>query len=381
VRSRAVAVDVLVAVAAFAVSAGVLAGSDPVADDLREPDIAAYALVAIYSGSVIVRRRAPAAAVFGGLVAGVAFAAAQYPVALTPVALLSVYTAADILPPRQARALLGGAVALGVLGATVSPGATDIGVPALIVSAWLLGNFMGSRRAYTAELERKNRLLEQAQLELADRARTEERLRIARELHDVVAHTMSVVALHAGTGRMVADSNPDAAREALATIETASRAAQLEMRRLLAVLRGSGSEWPGAFAPAPGLGDLDALVAEVVRSGVTVEVHVEGDRRDVPAGVDLSAYRIVQEALTNVIKHAGRARATVAVRYFDDALTVEVDDDGPGPLDTVPVPSAGGHGLVGMRERVAMHHGDLDAGARPTGGFRVAVRLPFGEGV
>jgi signal transduction histidine kinase len=153
------------------------------------------------------------------------------------------------------------------------------------------------------------------------------------------------------------------------------------MRRLLGVLRGSDGDRPDGRAPAPGLGELDALVAEVVKSGVTVEVRVEGDRPDVPAGVDLCAYRIVQEALTNVIKHAGHAKATVVVRYSDDAVTVEVDDEGPGQPGrpgTLSLPSTGGHGLVGMRERVAMYNGDLVAGPRPTGGFRVVARLPFG---
>ncbi len=273
--------------------------------------------------------------------------------------------------------MLAAAVVFGVVGATASPGPTDVGVPALIVSAWLLGNYVGSRRRYTAELEDKNRLLEQARIELADRAVTEERLRIARELHDVVAHTMGVVAVHAGTGRMVADEDPAAAREALATIETTTRSALTEMRRMLGVLRGSGGDEPGTLAPAPGLGDLDALVADVVRSGVTVEVRVDGDRTDVPAGVDLAAYRIVQEALTNVIKHAGRVRVSVAVHYRDDAVTVEVDNEG-GAGQAQPVPVEPGHGLAGMRERVAMYHGDLDAGPRPIGGFHVAARLPFG---
>ena len=347
-------------------------------DDVRDPDLAAFVLVAIYSGLPIIRRRAPVVAVFGGCAAGVAYAAAQYPVALTPVVLLSIYTAAAVLTPRRARLLLAGAVVLGIVGATASPGPTDVGVPALIVSAWLLGNYVGSRRRYTAELEAKNRLLEQARVELADRAVTEERLRIARELHDVVTHTMSVVAVHAGTGRMVADDDPAAARQALATIETTIRSALLEMRRMLGILRGSEGEEPGALTPAPGLGDLDALVADVVRSGVIVEVRVDGERTDVPAGVDLAAYRIVQEALTNVIKHAGRVRVTVAVRYTDDAVTVEVDDEGQAVHASRTVPSATGHGLVGMRERVALYHGDLDVGPRPIGGFHVAARLPFG---
>ena len=214
---------------------------------------------------------------------------------------------------------------------------------------------------------------------MADRAVTEERLRIARELHDVVAHTMSVVAVHAGTGRMVADDDPAAARQALATIETTTRSALSEMRRMLGMLRSSDGGGPGTLAPAPGLGDLDALVADVVRSGVTVEVRVEGDRGPVPAGVDLAAYRIVQEALTNVIKHAGQVRATVVVRYSGDAITVEVDNDAPVHGDARPAGSTVGHGLVGMRERVAMYDGDLHAGPCPSGGFHVAARLPFGE--
>ena len=378
VRWRLVVIDAVVAVAAFGLSAAVLAEADPVADDVRAPDVAAYVLVAIYSALPIVRRRAPVLAVFGGLGVGVAYAAAQYPVALTPVVLLSIYTAAAVLTPRRARLLLAGAIVLGIVGATASPGPTDAGVPALIVSAWLLGNYVGSRRAYTAELEDKNRLLEQARIELADRAVTDERLRIAREVHDVVAHTMSVVAVHAGTGRMVADEDPAAARQALATIETTTRAALVEMRRMLGVLRGSDGEEPGTLAPAPGLGDLDALVADVVQSGVIVEVRVVGNRGDVPAGVDLAAYRIVQEALTNVIKHAGPVRVTIAVRYTDDAVTVEVDDEGPVGSESPSVLAATGHGLVGMRERVAMYHGDLEVGPGPIGGFHVAARLPFG---
>ena len=370
--------DAVLAVAAFGLSAAALAAADPVAADVREPDLAAYALVAVYSASPVVRRWTPVVAVFIGLAVGVAFAAAQYPVALTPVVLLSIYTAAAVLPQRRARLLLAAAVVFGVVGATSSPGPTDVGVPALIVSAWLLGNYVGSRRRYTTELEEKNRLLEQARIELADRAVTEERLRIARELHDVVAHTMSVVAVHAGTGRMVAEEDPAAAREALVTIETTTRSALMEMRRMLGVLRGAAGDEPGRLAPAPGLGDLDALVADVVRSGVTVEVRVEGDRTDVPAGVDLAAYRIVQEALTNVIKHAGRVRASVAVRYTADAVTVEIDDEGPARLGAPSAPVAMGHGLAGMRERVAMYHGDLDVGPGPIGGFHVAARLPFG---
>ena len=378
-RWRAILVDLAVAIVAFTVGALVLVNADPVASGVRPPDVFAYLLVGVYNASVVVRRKAPMLAVFAGLLAGLVYAAASYPLALTPVVVLPIYTAASVLPQRRARWLLAAAVVIGLWTTTLGPGPTDPVVPALMVSAWLLGNYVGSRRAYTAELEYKNRQLEQARLELADRAVAEERLRIARELHDVVAHSLSVVALHAGTARMVADDNPVAARVALGTIETASRSALAEMRRLLGVLRGSGDDVTGDLAPAPGLGDLDALVAEVVRSGVTVQVRIEGERRDVPPGVDLSAYRIVQEALTNVIKHAGRARTTIAVRYADDAVTVEVDDEGSTAHSADPSPSQPGHGLVGMRERVTIYGGDLEAGFLPTGGFHVAARLPFAE--
>ena len=379
-RLRSVLVDLAIAVAAFALTSFVIAAGGPVPDELREPDAGAYVLAGLYCASVVARRRSPEAAVVAGMAAGLAYSAAQYPRALMPVALLSLYTAGAQLRPRRARVILACALILGTLGTTLAPGPTETSVPVLILATWLFGRSVGSRRAYTEELEQKNRLLEQARVDLADQAVTEERLRIARELHDAVAHTMSVVAMHAGTGRMVAEDNPAAARRALATIETAARSALFEMRRLLGVLRSADGRGPDRLAPAPGLGDLDALVADVVTSGVTVEVRVDGERPDVPAGVDLSAYRIVQEALTNVIKHAGRGRATVTVRYEDDAVVVEVDDDGTGGRMSPSMPSAGGHGLAGMRERVAIFHGELEAGPRADGGFRVVARLPFEDG-
>jgi signal transduction histidine kinase len=379
VQLRPLLVDLLVVLAAVALSTALLAASGRFDPGVREPDVAGYALILGYSGSVLARRRTPGVAVLVGLAAGLVYAAAQYPPVLTPVVLLSVYTAAGAMRGRRAHGLLAVAVLLGFVTATLSPGPTDTGVPTLTVAAWLLGKYVGSKRDYTSELERKNQLLEQAQRDLADRAVTEERLRIARELHDVVAHTMSVVAVHAGTGRMVADDDPGAARQALATIETASRSALVEMRRLLGVLRAPDGGQQGTLDPAPGLRDLDALVADVVKSGVTVDVRVEGHRPEVPPGIDLTAYRIVQEALTNVIKHAGRARTAVVVCYADDAMTVEVTDDG-GDRRTRPTarPDGHGHGLRGMAERVAAYDGELDTGARPEGGFRVRARLPLG---
>ena len=294
-RRRAVMVDVVVAVVAFALSASVLAGAAVRdAPAYREPDLLAYLLLAVYSASAALRRPYPIAAVAVGLGAGVAYSLANYPVALNPTPLLALYTAGSVLPKRPSRWLLAASVVVSALGATVAPGPINTGVPLVVAMAWFLGSTVRSERLYTQELEATNRQLEQARHELARQAVTEERLRIARELHDVVAHSMSVVAVHAGSGRMVAASDPAAAERALETIETTTRSALGEMRRLLGVLRSSDGQEPGVLGPAPGLGDVPSLVADVVRSGVHVELRVQGDRGAVPPGVDLSAYRVVQ---------------------------------------------------------------------------------------
>jgi signal transduction histidine kinase len=191
----------------------------------------------------------------------------------------------------------------------------------------------------------------------------EERLRLARELHDVVAHSISVIAVQSGVGAHVAKTQPEEAAKALAAIEVTSRAALTELRRLLGVLR-QEDEPQGDLAPVPGLADLDSLLAEVAKAGLAVRLQVEGRPAQLPAGVDLSAYRIVQEALTNVVKHAGPARAQVAIRYRDHEVMVEVTDDGRGAA----VPTGDGRAVFG---------GDLQTGPRPGGGFRVAARLPL----
>jgi signal transduction histidine kinase len=373
---RRYVVDTLVAACAFAFSVAVArhGTSDP---DAHDADVLAYVLLAVYSGSVAIRGRFPVWSVAVGLASGFAYAAASYPPALTPVVLLSVYTAATHLSWTASRRLLVIAVIVSALGATLGPGPTDVSAPVLVAATWLLGHYVRTRRLYTDELERKNRELEQAQHDLARHAVMEERLRIARELHDVVAHTMSVVAVHAGSGRMVAADHPAEAEHALETIEITTRSALQEMRRLLGVLRTGEDEQPGALGPAPGLRDLDGLVAHVVASGIAVEVRVEGRRPDVPPGVDLSAHRVVQEALTNVVKHAGAARATVAVRYTDTEIVVDVVDDGRPADGDRARPGGPGHGLIGMRERVAMHGGQLDVGPRPPGGYRVTARFPI----
>jgi signal transduction histidine kinase len=215
---------------------------------------------------------------------------------------------------------------------------------------------------------------ERTRAEEARRRAGEERMRIARELHDVLAHNISLINVQAGVALHLMDEQPGQSRSALQAIKQASNDALGELRSVLDVLR-QGEEAPPR-APASGLAHLDSLVAGAGATGLTVRTEVEGTPRPLPAGTDLAAYRIVQESLTNVTRHAGPASATVLVRYGQDNLTVQVDDDGTGPLATR-TNGPGGTGIRGMRERVAALGGELSAGPRPGGGFRVLARLPL----
>jgi signal transduction histidine kinase len=341
-----------------------------------------YALVLLHTLPLAARRRFPLAVLATSVLSGVAFAVIDLsPVFLGPAILVPAYTVAAY-GDRQV-SLAGLAVAeVGLAAVQLTPGrfeepVTWVQFALIVAAAWLLGHFVGVRRAYTARLEERTAELEQAREELARRAVVEERLRLARELHDVVAHAMSVIAVQSGVGAHVADTQPQEAGKALAAIEATSRAALTELRRLLGVLRQEG-EPQGSLTPVPGLSDLDALLAEVAKAGLGVRLRVQGTPSPLPAGVDLSAYRIVQEALTNVVKHAGPARAQVTIGYRDQEVTVEVTDDGQGiAAPTDDGQARVGHGLIGMRERVAVFGGDLEVGPRPGGGFRVAARLPL----
>jgi signal transduction histidine kinase len=258
-----------------------------------------------------------------------------------------------------------------------------VNVSVLIGLVWFVADTVRRRREQASELAAKNLELEQAQQELAHQAVADERVRIARELHDVVAHSMSVIAVQSGMGRMVIATQPDEAANALANIEETSRASLNEMRRILSVLR-SDDETEGSLEPAPTLLDVEHLIAQTRAAGLEVDLAITGSRAAVPPGVDLSAYRIIQEALTNVLKHAGPARAGVTIDYGASAVTVEIVDDGRGAGAMVPVGAArtaalhgSGNGLVGMRERAAVYGGEVDAGPQTGGGFRVRARLPY----
>ena len=237
---------------------------------------------------------------------------------------------------------------------------------------WISVLVMGLvRLVLVRDRERRARLVERERELAAREAIVEERARIARELHDAIAHNVSMMVVQAGAERRVLDTGNEPTREVLETIERIGRGALTEMRRLVGMLR---SDTADELAPQPGLADLPRLVTQVRAAGLPVELHVDGERREVPVGIELSAYRIVQEALTNALKHAGDARASVHVRYTSDSLELEIADDGTGTSAHVP---SGGHGLVGMRERVALYGGRLDAGQRPSGGFAVRVLLPI----
>jgi signal transduction histidine kinase len=233
--------------------------------------------------------------------------------------------------------------------------------------AWLVGDSIGIRRRYVRALEEKAERLEREQQSEAARAVAEEQARIARELHDVLAHNLSVMVVQAAAADDVFETRPDRAREALRRVEATGRGALAELRRLLGNVR-DGAE----FAPQPGLDRLDELVREVRDAGLDVVVTIEGTPRKLPTALDLSAFRIVQEALTNTLKHAHATRADVALRYGDSALDVRVRDDGTGDA------GGSGHGVIGMRERVAAFGGSLTAGPAESGGYAVAATFPLG---
>jgi signal transduction histidine kinase len=294
------------------------------------------------------------------------------PLTLAITLAIVVYSVGAHTRGRQAAVGAGLVAAMALLGAFVDwdeGSALDL-LGNLIFFAGIFGGTWLAGRAIRRRRGRERHLILEREAK-ARAAVVEERTRIARELHDVVAHAISVIVLQARGGRHALDAEPDDARKALDAIEhTASQALQ-EMRRLLGMLRSGDEEV--ALAPQPSLAQLETLVAHVRDAGLPVDVRVEGNPRELAPGVDLSAFRIVQEALTNALKHAGRARAQVLVRYGDDALELEVADTGRGAANG----AGAGHGLAGMRERVAVFGGELESGPRGEGGFAVRARLPL----
>ncbi len=255
---------------------------------------------------------------------------------------------------------------------------------AVLAAAVLAVRLVRARRAFVRALEERGWLLERERESAAQHAVDAERARIARELHDIVSHNVSVMVVQAGAARRVLDAEPGQAEAALRAVEAAGRDTMTELRNLLGVLAppADGEERTG-LAPQPGLGRLSPLIDRVAFAGLPVEVRISGEPRPLPSGVDTTAYRIIQEALTNALKHGDRSKAEVTVRYADHYLRVEVLNSGPSVLSggaaAPPRRTAAdeGRGLLGLRERVAVFGGDLDARRRLGGGFRVRARIPL----
>jgi signal transduction histidine kinase len=324
------------------------------------------------------RRVRPLAVLGGTLMAGIAFNLGIADSPTLPLGVvISLYTVAAHCDRRvAARAGL-------VTGATLPWAilyAADFHVDSVLLplgltaGAWMLGDNLRTRRAYLGELEEKAARLEREQEEEARRAVAREQARIARELHDVISHNVSVMVVQAAAGVDVFDAQPARARSALASIEATGREALTELRRLLGVIR-TDDDADASLTPQPGLERLTGLLEQVRAAGLRVQLAVEGQRPPLPPGLDLAAYRIVQEALTNTLKHAGASNAAVTVRYDASELTVDVLDDGRGRAANGT--GGGGHGLVGMRERVALYDGRVRAGPQSGGGFRVSARFPL----
>ena len=292
--------------------------------------------------------------------------------------LLAVYASGAYTNRRDGR-IAGAIIATMVALMAVSIGEDIVGdvifIGGIMFAVWGTALVVRSRQDLATALAARTVELEHEREENAKLAVAEERARIARELHDVVAHNLSIIVVQAGAERRALDGGRPETTEVLATIEETGRTAMAEMRRLLGMLRRSDDEL--ALAPQPSLAHLDSLVEQVREAGLPVDLRIEGEPRPLAPGVDLSAYRIVQEALTNALKHAGPASARVTVRYTDNELDIEIADDGAG---AAPDDAAGGHGLVGMRERVALFGGNLAAGGRRGGGYAVRAQLPLGGG-
>jgi signal transduction histidine kinase len=347
--------------------------------DRESLDALGRALLLAGSALLLLRHRHPAPVVFGVAAVNLAYFAAGYaygPVFLT----VAVGCYAAIVHGHRYAAW--GALAalwLGNLlighwlyphlppdGDTAAAWGREIPVAAFVVAILAASELVRVRREQWAQ--------QRAERAAAEKRRAdEERLRIARELHDVLAHSISVINVQAGVGLALLDSDPEQARTALTTIKAASKEALGEVRQVLATLRAPGE---APRAPAPGLDRLPELVEQARSAGLTVETRSEGEPVPLPPGTDLAAFRIVQEALTNVVRHSGSRTARVVLAYAPGSLELRIDDEGPATAATAGADGSG-HGLAGMRERSAALGGTIEAGARPDGGFRVRAVLPF----
>ena len=364
--------------------------------DWRPLDAWAYLLLAAGPAVLVLRRRWPLGVLAVTLACGLVYAARTYPEGPSQLAVYpALWTVALTLPRRTAwlaatvTAVAVAAAELFLYGDTMFDGEPLYAAVTVFAAMWW-GEAVRARRAYVAELRDRAERAERTRDEEARRRVDEERMRIARELHDVVSHTIGVISVQAGVAAHLLHRRPDKAADSLAAIRQASDEALGELHAMLGVLReadGDGGRAP--LTPAPGLAELDVLVAQAAGAGVEVTVSLEAESRRLPSAVDLACYRVVQESLTNVVRHAGASRAEVTVTHHDGQVVVEVTDNGragsggvrggrAGPPDG---PGNGngagsGQGILGMRERARALGGSLEAGPRPGGGFRVQATLP-----
>jgi signal transduction histidine kinase len=346
-------------------------------DHSRSLDTLGYTLVVVAGGSLAWRRRFPYTVLAVSTAAMLLYAARLYPggpVYIAPV--IAMYTVATLSPRRiWVPSVLVAVGAISIVGAIQ---ANDTGTSwfHLVYFTWgVAAGFVGDgvrlRRQHVLAVEERSRHLEETREQEGRRLVAEERLRIARDLHDVVAHSLASINVQASAGAHVAASHPEQAQAALLAIKSASKEALDELRLTLGTLRSHDENAPRA--PAPSLARLDELVERTRRAGLPVSLRRVGTPVSVPAPVDVAAYRIVQESLTNALRHAGPALATVCITYGADAIEIDVTDDGLGSMAFNASP---GHGIAGMRERALGVGGSLDAGAVPGGGFRVHAVLP-----
>ena len=377
---RSLALDVVLALLATGVGLVEVASGD-------RPPAAAVVLTAIGGGALILRRSAPVAVLATTLAAAAAIVVIDSELgdpieASGLIVLIAVYTVGAMCERRVSLAAL---VAATAVVATLSAATADVEgretsalggaiiATTITVGIWALGAYAQTRRRYLRELQERAVQAEREREQLARIAVHEERASIARELHDIVAHSVSVMLVGVRGARDVLRTAPEVADETLARVETSGEQSLTELRRILALLR--GPEQGAESRPQPSLADLDELVAEYRDVGLPVRLELTGHPRPLPGGVELSIFRIVQEALTNVLKHSNPTRVTVTIAYRDSGLEIEVVDDGARQAGEG---AAGGHGIVGMRERVALLGGKLETERRAGGGYRVAAWLPVG---
>ena len=375
--------DVAVAVAVVALTQVDLWGHAPATMQVVGGRGVLAVLLLLVTLPLAVRRRAPAATLLtaAGAIVVAAFLVSHsngVPVEVFLALLLAFYSVGAHCDDR--RSYFVGVVAVAAIAAadlarpgSFSASGTRPSAWLAFAIAWLVGRDLRRRRQRIAELEDRAAQLEREREEQAQRAVAEERGRIARELHDVIAHGVSVIVVQAQAGPHLVDG-PQRVVGVFRAIESSGRDALVELRRLLGILRSEDEEL--AIGPQPGLGSLQSLVEQMHTAGLPVQLRIEGEPVHLPAGIDLSAYRIVQEALTNVVKHAGDAAAEVIIRYAPRALELAIVDDGHGRATAR---NGAGHGLIGMRERVALYSGTLEAGTQNGGGYAVRARLPFGD--